>query len=486
MAAFPAQPATSRYGLVVNTLAPIVPWDPIKPQTYDTLATLVRQANVGWVRVSFNWHEIAADEYKRDTSLIDWTTWDAVMNAASCRGLNVLGNVAYSPSWATRRPELAGVPDSLRPYYLPDDLADWARFVRAIVNHYPQIRYWSIWNEPNAEKFFRGSGWELTSQARVPAYNALVQAAASHIRGNYDAQGRRYLVAAELAGGLNDGSDLWLESVLAEQGQNVDVVAVHAYGEAFAISSYMRGLSGRINVPSWPWPVWLTEVGPTGCNEGQTDARRDTLGYCVALSTPLNSTKKIYIDDTYQLNHLQGVISAMLGTSPARLWERTFYWHSHVENGAEGAGNDYGILRGARWNSMFARRAFQRLAEVAGHMPTSGPNWFSGNASFTVSVTSPVPGTYYYVWDRMRCSTLASIGCKTTTYQSLAAGQDLLSVSTGISATDREVNVRVRQYQRQGGHLLRTAIHMVQGGAAGAAAPQESEHAPLTSPDSVP
>src|SRR5262245_58863640 len=64
-----------------------------------------RDAGFGWVRVDFVWAFI---EPQRDQ--FDFSTYDAIVDAAAARGLSVLAILAYSPQWATDGPELAGVP----------------------------------------------------------------------------------------------------------------------------------------------------------------------------------------------------------------------------------------------------------------------------------------------------------------------------------------------------------------------------------------
>ncbi|MFZ5479581.1 MAG: hypothetical protein ACOZNI_22640 [Myxococcota bacterium] len=73
----------------------------------------------------------------RDT--FDWTLEDAWVEAAA--GFEIVAMVAYGNPWAS------GGPDE---FYPPADPADFAAFVAAARDRYPQIRRWEIWNEPNA------------------------------------------------------------------------------------------------------------------------------------------------------------------------------------------------------------------------------------------------------------------------------------------------------------------------------------------------
>lgn len=434
--AFPAQPASSSYGVGVNTLGPIVSYDPVTASTYGSIATLVRESNIGWVRQDFDWgRAIAPGAARVDTGQIDWSRMDVAVNNAVCRGLNVLGNLAYTPAWAA--PRLTNVPDSLKWKYLPDNLNDWAAFVRAAVVHYPQIRYWSIWNEPNAANFFLGQSPGRTRDQLIADYNLLIQYAAPQIRGNVDGQGARYLVAPELGGAAAADANYWLNGVLAPQGSNVDVVAVHAYGSRTSIPSYMQGIVGQTTRP-----VWLTEAGPTGCNTTAPTQRKALSDqgwyYCVG-------TNQSYIDDQYQASHVSAVLQAMPGH-----WAKTFYWHSHTEVvGNYDGSDDYGILHGARSNAIVGRPAYTTYAGIAGPLGISGGDYGS-NQNVSVTATPAAPASYYYVWEYEWCYNGNAPGDCDHLWHPYASGS-MSTISPYVYKQDLWVYVRVTQYAWQNG-----------------------------------
>ena len=92
-----------------------------------------------WVRIDINWSLIQ----RGGPTSYDWASFDRVVRAARSRNLNVLAGILYTPAWA--RP---GTADSAYP---PADLATYAAFARAAVQHYAPmgVRHWEIWNEPN-------------------------------------------------------------------------------------------------------------------------------------------------------------------------------------------------------------------------------------------------------------------------------------------------------------------------------------------------
>ena len=101
-------------------------------------------AHSGWLRVDINWDRIQAG----GPSSYDWAPFDAVVSAARARGLNVLGTILYTPSWA--RPSGTGA------NYAPTNLNDYATFAATAVAHFaPQgVHTYEVWNEPNIVNFW--------------------------------------------------------------------------------------------------------------------------------------------------------------------------------------------------------------------------------------------------------------------------------------------------------------------------------------------
>lgn len=436
---FPQKPTASPYGVVAHVLAGGIQYgNPTTDTTYGTINTLLGQANVGWVRVDFDWGRLIGSSL--DTNNLSWGGIDAAVNRAVCGGMNILGTLAYTPAVASTR----SVPvDSMRFTYMPDSLRYWAAFVRAAVNRYPQIRYWSIWNEPNSTSWFRGYAGELDV---VPAYEALLDSAAPGIRQNVDAQGRRFLVAPELAGGLNDGSDQWLRRVLVDRGPLIDVVAVHEYGATTGagVQQYVAQLPSRVNLPfQWPWDIWLTEVSVTGCNATPYGAARAQLTYCTG-------TNLSYIADDFLSSFTVGVFQAMQtpGSSP---WAKTFTYDASSEVVSDSVGESYGLLGGARANSVFGRPAFTAYAGVAGPLGVSGAATYASGQNVPVTAAPAVPSSYYFVWEYQWCYNGNAPGDCDHQWHPYTAGTGVVSISPYVYRQDYYVYTRVRQYAWQNG-----------------------------------
>ena len=119
----------------------------------------VGQTGASWFRVLIPWTQIetAKGQY-------DWGQTDLVVNAATARGLKVLGVIAYSPDWARPAGSYFTTP--------PDNAADYADFSKAVVQRYAgRVSNWQLWNEPNLPLFFGGT------PHNAPRYTDLVKAA---------------------------------------------------------------------------------------------------------------------------------------------------------------------------------------------------------------------------------------------------------------------------------------------------------------------
>lgn len=457
---FPEQPASSPFGVGANLWSnrnSNYPPDPVSTATYGQIATLYRQANAGWVRVDFDWgREIGTSS---DTNDLHWAAIDTTVQQAWCRGVNILGVLAYTPGWATQR--LVGVvPDSERFTYLPDDMQHWEAFVRRAVNRYPQIRYWSIWNEPNSTGYFRG-GRNVPSEL-VDDYNRLLGAAAPHIVNNVDGRGRRYLVALELGGSEQAASAPWFQGVLGgPHAASIDVVSYHHYGSAVDIKNRLYSIAtdnGPAIPGGWRWPIWLGEAGPIGCNTTPKD-QRPGLGYCVG-------TDSSYIDDAFQASHVRGVLSAMLlapsTSASAAWWQKTFYWHSHTQVVQNNVGDDYGLLAGARQNSLRGRPGFTAFATAAGPLGITGPASSSGTGGAVVTAVPKVPDTYHYVWEYRWCYNSPDPWACDYNWYWYTEGPDA-TVNPAIYPDDYWLDLRVRQYAWNGGPHIGSASHRVLG-----------------------
>lgn len=99
-----------------------------------------------WVRFDIKWSDV---QWHGPTSF-DWGKYDPLIDAARARGLTVLGNLAYSPTWA--RP--AATTDKFGPDS-DERRRAYAAFAAAAVSHFAgRVSHWELWNEPNVSMFW--------------------------------------------------------------------------------------------------------------------------------------------------------------------------------------------------------------------------------------------------------------------------------------------------------------------------------------------
>jgi polysaccharide biosynthesis protein PslG len=99
----------------------------------------MKAAGAGWLRFDINWDVI---QYGGPSSY-NWAPFDAVVNAARARGLQLLGTILYTPPWA----RAAGT----SPQYPPTNLSDYSNFAKLAAQHFGSlgVHAYEIWNEPN-------------------------------------------------------------------------------------------------------------------------------------------------------------------------------------------------------------------------------------------------------------------------------------------------------------------------------------------------
>jgi hypothetical protein len=76
----------------------------------------------------------------------DWSLYDAEVGDATKYGMKVLLSIFGTPSWANKGAGANVVPTN------PTDLR---KFAQAAATHFPQVKYWLAWNEPNNPVFLK-------------------------------------------------------------------------------------------------------------------------------------------------------------------------------------------------------------------------------------------------------------------------------------------------------------------------------------------
>ncbi|HEU4793206.1 MAG TPA: cellulase family glycosylhydrolase, partial [Nitrolancea sp.] len=149
--------------------------DPAKvKRTLDMIAA----GGFTFVRQMFAWYEIEPERdsyYDSRHNISAWEKYDRIVDLATERDLELIVRLDKAPLWARE-----GQPNLDR--FLagpPNDDADYAEFVAAVVNRYRgRIHYIQIWNEPNLEGEWGGQAIDPARFTRLlkAAYTAAKQA----------------------------------------------------------------------------------------------------------------------------------------------------------------------------------------------------------------------------------------------------------------------------------------------------------------------
>lgn len=167
----------------------------------DSMAAM----GAGWVRFDIKWSDVQWD----GPSSFNWRKYDPLVDAARARGLTVLANLAYSPTWA--RP--AGTTDKFGPD-TDDRRRAYASFTEAAVRHFSgRVSHWELWNEPNNPMFW-------TPRPNAGHYTALIREAYPRMKAAVPGS---YVLAGATSPAVSNGTAIdevtFLRAVYSHGGQ---------------------------------------------------------------------------------------------------------------------------------------------------------------------------------------------------------------------------------------------------------------------------
>lgn len=230
--------------------------------------SLTKRAGIRWVRLSVEGRDVLTNGVLNPNNG-DLARLDFSVSQASDSGFNillVLAHLAYAEDTQT--------------WVFPDS-STWTSYVAQMADRYPQVRYFSIWNEPNVRTSLRGA-YDWSRSANGYEYAALVKQAALvlHPRG-------RFVVAGENEWSSNPTTDkitksaTFLQDLLDAAGSDIDIVSLHSYGKPDSAVH-----AARVIMASTPYsskPLWLTEFGHS--DPHASVYQQDTVTRTVLLST---------------------------------------------------------------------------------------------------------------------------------------------------------------------------------------------------------
>jgi hypothetical protein len=137
--------------------------------TLDQRLAKLDALGVRVVRFTLRWDQIAHTQPTVPTEssdpAYDWSTADPVLDGLKQHGIEVVLQLVGTPGWAN-----GGKGSN----YVPTTSATFGAFAVAAARHYPWVRRWVIWNEPNQVRWLRPTSAPIyTIRLLNPAYAAI-------------------------------------------------------------------------------------------------------------------------------------------------------------------------------------------------------------------------------------------------------------------------------------------------------------------------
>lgn len=243
-----------RFGVVVHL-------ERFPPEQLDGVLAKVKTLGIGSVRgVVFPWSHVEAPRGRWK-----WEATDAQVEAVERAGLEPMGHLGPSASWASsldpnRETNPWGWSD-----YPPDDMNAWREYVRRIVRRYAgRIRIWSPYNEPDNLDLFcpprteaeaRDSRFLLRRREAFLAMQKITYAEAKQA----DPTCTVLSGAFSIHGRVDPDFIPWL--MARRYGNLMDAFDVHAYDTLGAIRASVTRARRMMALHGLRKPIWMSEVG---------------------------------------------------------------------------------------------------------------------------------------------------------------------------------------------------------------------------------
>lgn len=302
---------------------------------FDRDMGIIDSSGAGWLRVDISW----ATVQRNGPTSYDWAPFDRIVKDARARGLNVLGIIGYTPSWA--RP--SSTSDASTP---PKNVLDFAGFAAEVARHYGPmgVRAYEIWNEPNL-----GGNWK---PAADPAgYTQLLKVAYLALK-SVDPS------ITVVSGGLSPATD----------------TSTNRDPRSFVKGMYANGAKGYFDAlghhpytfPAAPgeaygWSAWYQMYGGTDNLRGQMVANGDgdKKIWATEFGAPTNGPSGSYVSETTQAQHVTRAYELFKSYG----WAGPLFVWSSRDNSTDASSNYnfFGLLR----NDFSAKPSFAAYQAAA-------------------------------------------------------------------------------------------------------------------------
>lgn len=278
----------------------------------DTL-DLTQDLGAEWIRIDFNW-----DIAEPTEGNYDWTVFDALLDAAKARGLNVFATIGYSPAWASLGDGLGDGPHN----DVPNPVA-YKAFVKAATARYSdgRVAAWGTWNEPNLGDFFEGTKQQWIDNAFIPGVDGIKEGCPSCS-----------LVGPELAT-IGDQYAEYLKAALDARGSDLDAISWHIYA-SFPEDDPQAGLT-KDSFYNKLEQHRVIDIGGTIVYEGPLSVREVLTNQGFA-GVPLWITetgREATPDDPTELEAQRKFVERVVtGMSTRPWWQRTFVYELTEEH----------------------------------------------------------------------------------------------------------------------------------------------------------
>jgi len=144
-------------------------WIAFGPGTLESRLDILETAGVQVVRYTLRWDQVAARRPANARSgadpAYDWGASDAVLKGLRDRGIPAIVTIWGTPRWAN---------GGRTPNWAPTSASTFQNFVHAAMDRFPWVNHWTVWNEPNQQRWLRPTSPRVYTQRLLnPAYGVI-------------------------------------------------------------------------------------------------------------------------------------------------------------------------------------------------------------------------------------------------------------------------------------------------------------------------